>query len=161
MKPCSPNAFFPIQPFIDRALPHLDRATMRFPDDMLDDLIPRCPNCGSSDVFLNVRAADWFLETPREKEHAAYVRFVGSTAEEGKRVVLLELGCGFNTPSVIRWPAEKMAYAGAGRVILVRVNANARDAMVPRELAQSGTGMGLNMGVVDFMEALQDTGVYH
>ncbi|KAJ6597529.1 hypothetical protein DFH09DRAFT_1132110 [Mycena vulgaris] len=160
MKPCTPNSYFPIQPFIDRALPHLDRATMRFPDAgrFEAELRPRCPKCGSKEVFLNVRAADWFLETPRKVEAKAYARFCAES--KGKRVLLLELGCGFNTPSVIRWPGERMAYKGGGKMILVRVNGSARHADVPQELVEKGTGFGLNMGAVDFLEALEDAGVY-
>ncbi|KAJ7481900.1 hypothetical protein FB451DRAFT_1171033 [Mycena latifolia] len=162
MKPCTPNSFFPVQPWIDRALPHLNRETMRFPDSahFEAELRPRCPKCGSTDVFLNVRAADWFLETPQAAERAAYTRFCAENLKVGRKVVLLELGCGFNTPSVIRWPGEHMAAAGEGSVLLVRINGNARDAGVPEELVKQGTGVGLNMGVVEFLETLEDTGVY-
>ncbi|KAJ7793312.1 appr-1-p processing enzyme family protein [Mycena olivaceomarginata] len=161
MQPCAPDAYFPIQPFIDRALPHLDRATMRFPNDALfEELRPRCPRCGSADVFLNVRAADWFLETPQAAARAAYEAFVARCAADGRRLVLLELGCGFNTPSVIRWPGERMAAEGEGNVTLVRVNGGARHAAVPAELVRQGTGFGMNMGAMEFLEALEDAGVY-
>ncbi|KAJ7443878.1 Appr-1-p processing enzyme family protein [Mycena galericulata] len=161
MAPCAPDAYFPIQPYLDRALPHLDRVAVRFPDDahFHKELRPRCPKCGG-DMFLNVRAADWFLETPQAGERAAYERFVGACVQERRRVVLLELGCGFNTPSVIRWPGERMALRGGGRVTLVRVNGSARDAAVPEELVQQGSGVGLNMGSLEFLEALEDAGVY-
>ncbi|KAJ7172993.1 hypothetical protein C8R43DRAFT_944041 [Mycena crocata] len=162
MKPCSPDAYFPIQPFIDAARPHLDPATARLPDDVAEKLRPRCPRCGSTDVFLNVRAADWFLETPQKDAAAAYAAWVAryTKKEEGRRVVLLELGCGFNTPSVIRWPGERMAHTGGGKVTLIRVNGNPRDAAVPEELVRAGTGFGLSMGVVDFLESLEDADVY-
>ncbi|KAF7342175.1 A1pp-domain-containing protein [Mycena venus] len=114
MQPCSPHAYFPIQPFIDRALPHLDRATVRFPDDVFEEVRPHCPRCGSVDVFLNVRAAGWFLETPQAGERAAYEGFIARCVRDGKRLLLLELGAGFNTPSVIRWPGERMAKDGGG-----------------------------------------------
>jgi hypothetical protein len=160
MKPCSPDAYFPIQPFIDRALPHLNRETMRFPDAVFEKVRPRCPRCGSAEVFLNVRAADWFLETPQATARVAYETFVNRCVATRKRLVLLELGCGFNTPSVIRWPGERMAVAGGGKVTLVRVNGSARDATVPGELMRKGTGFGLNIGAAEFLEALEDAGVY-
>ncbi|KAJ6469135.1 hypothetical protein C8R47DRAFT_1301711 [Mycena vitilis] len=160
MQPCSPDAYFPIQPFIDRALPHLDRATMRFPDAVFDEVRPRCPRCGSTEVFLNVRAADWFLETPQAEARAAYKSFVARCMAEGRRLVLLELGCGFNTPSVIRWPGERMAAAGGEKVTLVRVNGSARDAAMPGELVRQGNGFSVNMDVAEFLEALDDAGVY-
>ncbi|KAJ7236873.1 hypothetical protein B0H12DRAFT_122787 [Mycena haematopus] len=162
MQPCAPDAYFSIQPFIDRALPHLDRATMRFPGAAFEEARPRCPRCGSTNVFLNVRAASWFLETPQAVARAAYEAFVAWCLEDGKRqVVLLELGCGFNTPSVIRWPGEQLAAAGGGKVTLVRVNAGgARDAAVPVELMREGTAFGLNMGAMEFLEALEAAGVY-
>jgi len=160
MQPCSPDSYFPIQPFIDRALPHLDRDTMRFPDDVFEEVRPRCPRCGSTDVFLNVRAAEWFLESPQAAARAAYEGFVARCVEDGRRLVLLELGCGFNTPSVIRWPGERMAAAGGGKVTLLRVNGGARDATVPGELVRQGTGFGLNMGAAESLEALEEAGVY-
>jgi hypothetical protein len=111
-------------------------------------------------VFLNVRAADWFLETPQAAARAAYETFVARCAAGGRRLVLLELGCGFNTPSVIRWPGERMAAEGEGNVTLVRVNGGARHAAVPAELVRQGTGFGMNMGAMEFLEALEDAGVY-
>jgi hypothetical protein len=34
------------------------------------------PRCGLADVFLNVRAADWFLVTPQAAPRAMYEVFV-------------------------------------------------------------------------------------
>ncbi|KAF7292505.1 putative appr-1-p processing enzyme family protein [Mycena kentingensis (nom. inval.)] len=155
-RPCSPDAFFPIQPYIDRALPHISRSTMRFPtEELFEQLRPRCPRCGTTDVFLNVRGGAWFLQTPQEGERATYDAFLRNCAAGRKKLVLLELGCGFNTPSVIRWPGERMARIGAGKVTLVRVNGSARDARVPPDLGKSGTGFGLCMGAMEFLDGLK------
>ena len=40
---------------------------------------------------------------------------------EGKKLCILEFGVGFNTPSVLRWPMESLAYNN-DNVTIVRVN---------------------------------------
>ncbi|KAJ7321828.1 hypothetical protein DFH08DRAFT_1085721 [Mycena albidolilacea] len=76
MQPYAPGAYFPIQLFIDRALPHL--ANMCFLSDALFvELHPRFPHCGLADVFLTVRAEDWFLMTqaaPRAMHEVFFAR---------------------------------------------------------------------------------------
>ncbi len=57
---------------------------------------------------------------------------------QGKRIVLLELGVGFNTPVIIRYPFERIAvnYPGA---TLIRINDRA--AGVPREIEDRAIGI--------------------
>ena len=40
---------------------------------------------------------------------------------QGKNLVLLEIGVGFNTPSIIRFPFENMVYHNV-KTILIRIN---------------------------------------
>ncbi|KAJ7768597.1 hypothetical protein DFH07DRAFT_807360 [Mycena maculata] len=154
IKPCVPDAYFPIQPFIDRALPYLDRAAGRFPDNAQfhAELLPRCAKC-DGDLFLNARAADWFLETP----HAAEARGVRAVCERvrGEREARRAAGAGRDSVA-----GRRMVQRGEGRVTLVRVNGSARDAAVPEELVEQRIGFGLNMGAVEFSEALEDAGIY-
>jgi hypothetical protein len=62
----------------------------------------------------------------------AYAEFVNRSF--AGRLLLLELGVGFNTPSIIRWPFERVALKHPS-VTLVRVNRE--DATVPDTIAQN------------------------
>lgn len=70
---------------------------------------------------------DWFLEErPHAAGRAAYHAFLSSAlhrATADRPLVLLEIGAGFNTPSVIRFPMERLALHQAN-VRLIRVNAH-------------------------------------
>lgn len=65
-------------------------------------LVPHCPRCGKP-MAMNLRADDTFVEDAGW--HAAqerYSRFVHS--HERGRVLYLELGVGYNTPVIIKFP---------------------------------------------------------
>lgn len=80
--------------------------------------IPRCPNCGSY-LSKNLRIDDTFVELSHMKKQKDYIDFVNNSTD-GK-LVLLELGIGFNTPAIIRWPFEKIA-AEHPDAMLIRMN---------------------------------------
>ena len=66
------------------------------------DMIPRCPHCGQ-EMRLNLRADDTFVEDEGWRSAARRYRdFLNRTA--GKKVLFLELGVGFNTPGIIKYP---------------------------------------------------------
>lgn len=70
-------------------------------------LIPKHPLTGER-MSPNLRCDDSFVEDEQwDRQAAAYRSFVEKTW--GKRIVLMELGVGFNTPSIIRFPFEQMA----------------------------------------------------
>lgn len=83
------------------------------------DLIPRDAETGEK-LVPNLRVDDRFVEDDHWDEQARrYQEFV---EQHGKsRLVLLELGVGFNTPSIIRFPFERMA-AEYPHTALVRFN---------------------------------------
>lgn len=92
-----------------------------------DGLIPRCPRCGRP-MTCNLRVDDAFVEDAGW--HAAarrYAEFVGRCGSKG--TVLLELGVGGNTPSVIKFPFWRMAREGAKYVCI-----NRGEAFVPEEI---------------------------
>jgi hypothetical protein len=64
------------------------------------------------------------------KKQGDYADFVKNST--GGRLVLLELGVGFNTPSIIRWPFERIT-AQHPHAVLIRINL--QDARVPGEIA--------------------------
>ena len=69
-------------------------------------LVPKCPKCGGK-MFCNIRSDEYFIEGEvYETGQRNYYKFLEKI--QGKKVVLLELGVGFNTPVIIRFPFEKM-----------------------------------------------------
>jgi O-acetyl-ADP-ribose deacetylase (regulator of RNase III)/NAD-dependent SIR2 family protein deacetylase len=115
LRPCRPTAIFPTAPVLARALPVIDAATQTITDPAA---IPTCPFCGGP-VMLNVRGGDWFLEQPHLPQRAALAQWLART--RGRRLVVLEVGAGYNTPSVVRWPCEE-AVAANPLARLIRIN---------------------------------------
>jgi NAD-dependent SIR2 family protein deacetylase len=113
-KPCRQETW-PSRPAVERILPAIDPATFAVRDPAA---IPACPWCGG-EVFLNVRLDAGFVERPWRAGASALHAWLRRAA--GGRVLILELGAGFNTPSVVRWPMERWA-ASLPRARLVRVN---------------------------------------
>ena len=73
----------------------------------------------------------------------------------GKKVLLLEIGSGFNTPGVVRWPGERLVReTGGGVMKMVRVNLG--DPEVPIDLSRRGDAIGVRMGAVEFLKALEE-----
>lgn len=69
-------------------------------------LIPRCPYCGES-LTMNLRCDDAFVEDSGWHQAARrYEDFVHR--HRGTHLLLLELGVGFNTPGIIKYPFWKM-----------------------------------------------------
>ncbi|MBI5496087.1 MAG: NAD-dependent protein deacetylase of SIR2 family [Deltaproteobacteria bacterium] len=122
---CHDDATWPAEQWVRAALPCVDLAT----EELVDaTLVPRCPRCGGR-AMLNVRGGDWFIDKPYQPQ-AHRLRAWLDQAASG-RLLVLDVGSGFNTPPVVRWPAEEIAHRHAD-AHLVRVN---RDhPAVPAEL---------------------------
>ena len=122
-RPCSTQSFFPIKPYLDAAYPYIDKKTQLLTDPKL---IPRCPRCGAN-MYMNVRADETFLEEPHRPAGVVYRRWLENAVQQARvgrgDLLILEIGVGFNTPSVIRWPMEALAQRNGGHVKLVRINA--------------------------------------
>ena len=66
------------------------------------DLVPRCPVCGAS-MTMNLRCDDTFVQDAGW--YAARRRYEDFLkAHERSKILLLELGVGFNTPGIIKLP---------------------------------------------------------
>lgn len=118
--PCSTDSVWETAPFAEKGLQHFDPETAV----VAPEGIPRCPNCGGK-MFLCLRAGSWFLDSFYAKQKQTYKRWLASAQKQvrthKKKLVILEIGVGFNTPGVIRMPDERIA-AEEG-VSLIRVNA--------------------------------------
>lgn len=72
------------------------------------NLIPRCPVCGE-EMTMNLRSDDKFVEDEGWiKAAQRYEDFLN--ANKDKKVLFLELGVGYNTPSIIKYPFMSMTY---------------------------------------------------
>ena len=82
------------------------------------DLVPVCPVCGGN-MEINIRKDNFFVEDEKWHEmNGNYSNFLNSA--DGN-IVLLEIGVGYNTPGIIRYPFEQMAYNNEG-ITLIRLN---------------------------------------
>ncbi len=82
-------------------------------------LIPKCPVCGG-EMEVNLRKDQYFVQD--EAWYRAGERYNDFIKKiDGKRVVLLELGVGYNTPGIIRYPFEQMTYKNP-QATLIRLN---------------------------------------
>ncbi|KAF2440757.1 macro domain-like protein [Karstenula rhodostoma CBS 690.94] len=130
---CTPDSYWPSRPFLDKALPLIDAATQSLKDD---SAVPRCKNCGG-DLFLCVRAANWFNERPYRAGEARWKKFERRVLNGGGgKTVVLELGVGMNTPGVLKWPNEDLVRQGNQQVKLVRL-AVGEHAEVPWDLEEA------------------------
>lgn len=69
-------------------------------------LVPRCPHCGKP-LTMNLRADDSFVEDEGWHEAAGrYANFLRT--REGQKILFLELGVGYNTPVIIKYPFWQM-----------------------------------------------------
>jgi len=109
--------------------------------------IPRCHHCGAL-LVPNIRKDHKFIEKTHMVNKDKYMHFINQL--EGHKVVILELGVGFNTPGVIRYPFENLTET-LPEATFIRVNidtAKIRDAI-------SDKAWGINIDIGEFLEAMQ------
>ena len=96
-------------------------------------LVPKCPVCGG-EMEVNIRKDLYFVQD--KTWYAAKKRYEDFYDRAcGKNTVLLELGVGYNTPTIIRFPFERMVYENKG-VFLVRMNTQYPEA-IPENAAKT------------------------
>ena len=95
---------------------------MRVPEE----LIPTCPHC-SRPLTLNLRCDDSFVED--EGWHRAAERYENFLRTRGgQRVLFMELGVGYNTPVIIKYPFWHMT-AKNPNAVYACVNLDGADSM--------------------------------
>ncbi len=93
-------------------------------------LVPRCPHCGKP-LTMNLRADGSFVED--EGWHAAAERYANFLrTREGQKILFLELGVGYNTPVIIKYPFWQMT-AKNPRATYACINRG--EAFCPAEIA--------------------------
>ncbi len=113
---------------------------MRVPSELL----PVCPHCGRP-MTMNLRADDKFVED--EGWHAAAARYGEflRTRQDGRRILFLELGVGYNTPVIIKYPFWQMTAANPGAVYAC---INYGEAVCPEEIADRSICIDGDIGKV-------------
>ena len=80
--------------------------------------IPYCPKCGNH-LMPNLRCDDRYVEEPHIKNQNVYSNFINNAIV--RNFVLLELGVGYNTPTIIRYPFEAITLKFP-HATLIRIN---------------------------------------
>lgn len=108
-----------------------------------EELIPRCPVCGSP-MSMNLRSDDTFVED--EGWHRAADRYTGFLrSHKGQKLLFLELGVGFNTPVIIKYPFWQMTAQNPKAVYACM---NYRDAAAPQEIREQSICIDGDIGEV-------------
>lgn len=92
-------------------------------------LIPKCPICGRN-MTMNLRSDDSFVQDDGWVKHAnLYENFLNRA--KGKNLLLMEIGVGYNTPIIIKYPFEKTTCSD-DKTYLIRINKDY--AFCPKEI---------------------------
>ena len=103
----------------------LSTAAMRIRTEPL----PTCPNCGRP-LTMNLRSDDKFVEDEGWQE-AAVEYEAWLTAHQHQKVVYLEIGVGYNTPVIIKYPFWQQVYQNKNATYACL---NMEEAEVPEEI---------------------------
>lgn len=117
---------------------------MRIPSD----LVPRCPHCGNP-MSMNLRADATFVED--EGWHAAAARYSEFLRRyENCKTLFLELGTGYNTPTIIKYSFWRMTaqWPDATYVCI-----NLDGAWAPQEIGKKSICIRADIGAV--LDALE------
>ncbi|SCI40022.1 Uncharacterised protein [uncultured Eubacterium sp.] len=101
-------------------------------------MVPKCPVCGGP-MTMNLRCDQYFVQDEAwYQAEERFGNFLNEALKSKKKVLLLELGVGFNTPTIIRFPFEKLVKENK-QVNLIRLNLN--EAVIPESIEQQAVGI--------------------
>lgn len=107
------------------------------------ELVPKCPRCGRP-MAMNLRADSSFVEDGGWRRAAGrYGEFLRKWKDKG--ILLLELGVGYNTPGIIKYPFWQMA---AQNPEAAYVCVNYGEAACPQEIEGQSICIGGDIGEV-------------
>ena len=112
---------------------------MRIPSELL----PVCPHCGSP-LTMNLRVDDKFVEDKGWHEAAKIYENFQKT-RNGKRILFLELGVGYNTPVIIKYPFWRMT---AQNPWATYACVNYGETICPREIASRSICIDADIGEI-------------
>ena len=142
---------------IDASNPN--RRFVKRPED-----VPTCPRCGAV-AYKHTRHNELFTHGPHDDHQARMIAWLeGLHGRHKRQLLVIEVGVGFQTPVVCRWPAEAIvrAFPGHGgnsdamnqelrapreqgfpQSRLLRISASPDDAKVPLDLAADRRALGI------------------
>ena len=107
------------------------------------ELIPKCPQCGKP-LTMNLRSDDKFVED--EGWHKASERYGNFLrTRQNQKVLFLELGVGYNTPVIIKYPFWQMT-AKNPRAVYACVNYG--KSVCPKEIENQSICINADIGKV-------------
>lgn len=112
------------------------------------ELIPRCPITNGA-VTMNLRSDDTFVEDEGwHKASERYYGFVNKYAD--KKIVLLELGVGGNTPAIIKYPFWRMTYANENATYIC---INYGEAICPDQIQERS--ICIDADIAEFLQSIK------
>lgn len=116
------------------------------------ELLPVCPHCGKP-MTMNLRSDDTFVED--EGWHRAAERYEDFLrTRTGGKILFLELGVGYNTPVIIKYPFWQMT---AKNPEATYACINPGQAVCPQEIEQRSICMNADIGQV--LQSLSDAAI--
>ena len=116
------------------------------------ELLPVCPHCGKP-LTMNLRSDDKFVED--EGWHRAAERYADFLCtRDGQKILFLELGVGYNTPVIIKYPFWQMTAKNPNATYAC---INQGQAVCPPEIEQRSICMNADIGQV--LQSLSDAAI--
>ena len=116
------------------------------------ELLPTCPHCGKP-LTMNLRSDDTFVEDKGWHRAAErYENFLRTRA--GQKILFLELGVGYNTPVIIKYPFWQMTAENPNATYIC---INQGQAVCPQEIERQSDCINADIGQV--LQSLSDAAV--
>ena len=116
------------------------------------ELLPVCPHCGKP-LTMNLRSDDKFVED--EGWHRAAERYADFLrTRDGQKILFLELGVGYNTPVIIKYPFWQMTAKNPNATYAC---INQGQAVCPPEIEQRSICMNADIGQI--LQNLSDAAI--
>ena len=116
------------------------------------ELLPTCPHCGKP-LTMNLRSDNKFVED--KGWHRAAERYENFLrTREGQKILFLDLGVGYNTPVIIKYPFWQMT-AKNPKAIYACINQG--QAVCPQEIERQSVCINADIGQV--LQSLSDAAI--
>ena len=116
------------------------------------ELLPVCPHCGKP-LTMNLRSDNKFVED--EGWHRAAERYENFLrTRNGQKILFLELGVGYNTPVIIKYPFWQMTAKNPNAIYAC---INQGQAVCPQEIQRQSVCLNADIGQV--LQSLSDAAI--
>lgn len=115
--------------------------------------IPMCPHCKEAPAYKHTRHNHVFTHGAHDEPQQRMMDWITNKGPEG--LLVIEIGCGFQTPVVCRFPAEAITRQ-IPNARLIRISASRTDAATPPDLVQTNKAVSIVGKAEDVLVALRD-----